>query len=371
MTFTEQKRILIVDDTPENIYILTEILKDQYDVSVAINGEKALKIAALDPVVDLILLDIMMPDMDGYEVFSRLKVNPKTSGVPIIFVTALAAAENEAKGLDLGAVDYITKPYNPALVKARVKNHLELKNYRDKLEEMVREKTEELTITRDVTFETLGSLAEYRHLETGYHIKRTMNYVRLLAETLQDHPYFKDYLTDETIEHLWKSAPLHDIGKVGVPDSILMKPGKLTPEEFLQMQKHAVYGRDALAVAAAKLGPNSFLKIAVEMAYTHHEKWDGSGYPQGLSGTDIPVSGRLMAVADVYDALITQRVYKPAYSHSQTVDIIKNDSGKAFDPEIIKVFLKYEAEFHRIAMEFADVTLAENELALKAPGLKR
>lgn len=354
--FAEQKKVLIVDDTTENIYILMEILKDQYDVSVAINGEKALKIAAMDPSIDLILLDIMMPEMDGYEVFVELKANGKTANIPVIFVTALTAVENEAKGLELGAVDYITKPFNPALVRSRVKNHLELKNYRDKLEEMVREKTKELMITRDVTIETLGSLAEYRNLETGHHIKRTMNYIRLLAEKLQDHPNFKDFLSDETIEHLWKSAPLHDIGKVGVPDSILLKPGKLTPEEYTEMQKHAIYGRDALAGAASKLGPNSFLKIAQEMAYTHHERWDGSGYPQGLKGAEIPAAGRLMAVADVYDALITRRVYKPAFSQHQTVDIIRNDSGKAFDPEIVKVFLKYEDEFRRIALDFADIT---------------
>ncbi|MCX7615399.1 MAG: two-component system response regulator [Clostridiales bacterium] len=352
----EQQKVLIVDDTPENIYILTEILKDQCDVSVAINGEKALKIAAMDPSIDLILLDIMMPEMDGYEVFAKLKANPKTANIPVIFVTALTAVENEAKGLDLGAVDYITKPFNPALIRARVKNHLELKNYRDKLEEIVREKTNELMITRDVAIETLGSLAEYRHLETGYHIKRTMNYVRLLAEKLQDHPNYKAFLSDEMLEHLWKSAPLHDIGKVGVPDSILMKPGKLTPEEFAEMQKHTIYGRDALAASASKLGPNSFLKIAQEMAYTHHEKWDGSGYPQGLKGAEIPVSGRLMAVADVYDALITRRVYKPALSQHQTVDIIRNGSGTAFDPEIVKVFLQYKDHFHRIALDFADIT---------------
>jgi putative two-component system response regulator len=356
ISFMKQQKVLIVDDTPENIYILMGILKDQYDVSVAINGEKALKIAAMEPSIDLILLDIMMPEMDGYEVYAKLKANRKTKNIPVIFVTALTADENQAKGLELGAVDYITKPFNPALVRARVKNHLELKNYRDKLEEMVQEKTSELMITRDVAIETLGSLAEYRHFETGGHIKRTMNYVRLLAEKLQDHPNFKDFLSDESIEHLWRSAPLHDIGKVGVPDSILLKPGKLTPEEYTEMQKHAVYGRDALTGSASKLGPNSFLKIAQEMAYTHHERWDGSGYPQGLRGAEIPVSGRMMAVADVYDALITQRVYKPAFSHRQAVDIIRNDSGTAFDPEIVKVFLQFEDNFRRIALDYADIT---------------
>ncbi|RNC28785.1 MAG: Cyclic di-GMP phosphodiesterase response regulator RpfG [Candidatus Dichloromethanomonas elyunquensis] len=348
---TEQQRVLIVDDTPENIYILTGILEDQYEVSVAINGEKALKIAAMEPLTDLILLDIMMPDMDGYEVCTKLKTNEKTANIPVIFVTALTADENEAKGLALGAADYINKPFNPALVKARVKNHLEVKKYRDKLEEIVREKTSELRLTRDVTIETLGTLAEYRDPETGGHIKRTMNYVRFLAEKLRNHPNFESFLSDETIENLWKSAPLHDVGKVGVPDSILLKQGKLTPEEYTEMQKHTIFGRDALTTSVSKLGTNSFLKIAQEMAYTHHEKWNGSGYPQGLKGEQIPISGRLMAVADVYDALITSRVYKPALSHYQAVNIIRECRGKAFDPQIVDVFLQFKDHFHRIALE--------------------
>lgn len=352
--FAEPKRVLIVDDTPENICILMGILQDHYDVSVAINGQKALNISAMEPPIDLILLDIMMPEMDGYEVFAKLKANAKTANIPVIFVTALTAYENEAKGLELGAVDYITKPFNPALVRARVKNQLELKNYRDKLEEMVQEKTKELMITRDVAIETLVSLAEYRNLETGNHIKRTMYYVRLLAQKLQDHPKFKYSLTNEKIENLWKSAPLHDIGKVGVPDRILMKPGKLTPEELIEMRKHTIYGRNALTESASRLGPDSFLKTAQEMAYTHHEKWDGTGYPQGLKETDIPVSGRLMAVADVYDALITKRVYKPAFPHDEAVEIIRNGSGTAFDPDIVKVFLQFEDDFHRIAIEFME-----------------
>ncbi|MGE5422565.1 MAG: HD-GYP domain-containing protein, partial [Ignavibacteriales bacterium] len=235
-----------------------------------------------------------------------------------------------------------------------VKNHLELKAYRDKLEEMVQEKTSELLLTRDVTIETLGYLAEFRHSETGHHIKRTMNYVRFLAEKLKDHPDFKDALSEEIIEHLWKSSPLHDIGKVGVPDNILMKPGRFTPEEFKEMQKHSILGRNALAYSIDRLGPNSFLGIAQEMAYTHHEKWDGTGYPQGLKGTEIPVSGRLMAVADVYDALISTRVYKAALSHRDAVNIIRDSSGTSFDPEIVKVFLQYEQEFHRIALEYSD-----------------
>lgn len=349
-----KQRVLIVDDAPENIHFLMEILKDQYVVLAAVNGERALKIAAKSPAPDLILLDIMMPDMDGYEVCAKLKADSKTVNIPVLFVTALSSDEDEAKGLELGALDYIAKPFNPTFVKARVRNHLALGKYRDQLEDMVREKTNELMITRDVTIEALGTLAEFRDPETGGHIKRTMNYVRLLAEKLQDHPNFKDFLTAATIEHLWKSAPLHDVGKVGVPDSILLKPGKLTANEFSEIKKHTIFGRDALNVSAAKLGPDSFLRIAQEMAYTHHEKWDGSGYPEGLKESEIPISGRLMAVADVYDALISRRIYKPPLTHSEAVEIIRNDSGIAFDPEIVKIFLEFEDNFRSIALLFPD-----------------
>jgi putative two-component system response regulator len=350
----EKQRVLIVDDTPENIHILMGMLKGQYTVLAANNGERALKLAAMDPAPDLILLDIMMPGMDGYEVCTRLKANPQTANIPVLFVTALTSDESEAKGLEVGALDYITKPFNPVIVNARVKNHLELKRYSDQLEEMVREKTQELLVTRDVTIETLGSLAEYRDPETGGHIKRTMHYVKLLAEHLQNHPNFSHYLSNEMIEHLYKSAPLHDVGKVGVPDNILLKPGKLTDEEFAEIKNHTIYGRDALSVSSSKLGSNSFLKVAQEMAYTHHEKWDGSGYPQGLCERDIPISGRLMAVADVYDALISQRVYKPAMPHQQAVEIIVSGNGTAFDPDIIEAFSALQDEFQRIALHFVD-----------------
>ncbi len=352
--FAKQKKVLVVDDTPENIYVLMGILKDEFDVSVASNGEKALKIVSMVPDIDLILLDIMMPEIDGYEVCARLKADKKTEAIPVIFVTALASEENEAKGLELGAVDYITKPFNPALVKARVKNHLELKCYRDRLESMVREKTSELEITRDAMIESLALLAENRHLETGSHIKRTMKYVRILADKLKEHPKFKNFLSDEFIEHVEKTAPLHDIGKVGVPDSILLKPGKLTKEEFREMQKHAKFGHNALSYSDPRLESNVFLKLAREMAYTHHEKWNGTGYPRGLKGDEIPLSGRLMAVADVYDAITTARVYKTAQSHDQAVDEIQKCSGTAFDPEIVKIFLECEKDFYRIAQEFKD-----------------
>ena len=351
---TNKQKILIVDDTPENIQILMETLKDDYKIVAAINGEKALKIAEMAPLPDIILLDIMMPDMDGYEVCNRLKDNEKTRDIPVVFITALTEEEDEAKGLGLGAVDYIAKPINPDLVKARVRNHLELKDYRDHLEKLVGERTREVMLTQAIMIESLATLAEYRDPETGGHIKRTQNYVKALAQHLKDHPRFRNELNDETIELLYISAPLHDVGKVGVRDHILMKPGKLTDEEFEIMKKHTNFGHDALRITEQKLGKNTFLRYAREIAFTHQEKWDGSGYPQGLKGDEIPISGRLMALADVYDALISKRIYKPLFPHEKAVGIIMEGKETHFDPDIVDAFIALENTFRNIALTFAD-----------------
>ena len=280
----------------------------------------------------------------------------------MIFVTAMGEVDDETKGFDLGAVDYITKPFSPPVVKARVKTHLLLKQARQQLanqnhllEDKVRERTQELELTQDVTMHSLASLAETRDNETGNHIRRTQRYVRLLAKQLRDHPKFRDFLDRRTIDLLFKSAPLHDMGKVGVPDSILLKPGKLTDAEFAIMKGHTTLGRDAMAMAENSLGIGApFLRFIREIAYTHHEKWDGSGYPEGLHGDKIPVSGRLMAIADVYDALISKRVYKPAFSHEKAVAIIVEGKGSHFDPDMVEVFQKVADSFHEIANKFTD-----------------
>ncbi len=347
------RTILVVDDAEANIDILLNALENEYDVSVAMDGESALETVA-EQRPDLILLDIIMPGMDGYEVCKRLKEDQETSHIPIIFLTAMTEDQDEAKGLALGAVDYITKPFNPDLVKARVKNQLDLKMHRDHLEEMVAERTKELELTQEVTIESMGSLAEYRDPETGGHIKRTQLYVKALAKHLQNHPKFKEFLTDFVVDLLYKSAPLHDIGKVGVRDSILLKPGKITDEEFEEMKEHAAYGRDVLAMQEKKLGVNSFLHHARKIAGSHHEKWDGSGYPDGLAGDDIPVEGRLMAIADVYDALVSRRVYKPPFPHEKAVAIITEGKGKHFDPDMVEAFLEIEDTFRQIGYEHAD-----------------
>lgn len=349
----KQNRILVVDDSETNIDLLLEVLGDEYIVSVALDGENALKIVErYTP--DLILLDIMMPGMDGYEVCKRIKSNEKTNKIPILFITAMDQDDNEAKGLDLGALDYIKKPFNPKLIKARVRNHIELKNYRDNLEKLVKERTHELVLTQEVTIESMGTLAEYRDPETGGHIKRTQNYIKILALHLKSHHKFQSFLSPDTIELLYKSAPLHDIGKVAIPDHILLKPGKLTYEEFEEMKKHTIYGRDTILTSEKKLGKNSFLRLAREIAYTHQEKFNASGYPQGLKGEEIPISGRLMAVADVYDALISKRVYKPPFTHRKAKTIMIEGRGTHFDPHILDAFIELEEDFRQIALKFAD-----------------
>jgi len=360
----KQQKILVVDDTPENIQVLVETLKDDYQVVAATNGYKALQLAVKVPLPDIILLDVMMPGIDGYEVCARLQSDTTTRNIPVIFITALSEAGDEAKGLGLGAVDYMTKPINPSLLKARVHNQLELKKHRDDLQGLVDERTRELQLVQEVTIQAMGALAEYRDPETGGHIRRTQHYVNALAKKLRENTKYAPFLDDVTVEMLYLSAPLHDIGKVGIADNILLKPGKLTDDEFEEMKKHTVIGRDAIKAAETRLGHNSFLRYAREIAETHQEKWDGSGYPYGLQAEEIPISGRLMAVADVYDALISKRVYKPPFPHNKAVRIIEEGKGSHFDPDMVDAFLDIQDHFRKIAIEFAD-TEEEKQLLLK------
>jgi putative two-component system response regulator len=309
----------------------------------------------------------MMPGMDGYEVCRRLKQDPKTADIPVIFLTARAEAEDERTGLELGAVDYITKPPSPSIVMARIKTHLHLKSVRDflrdrsdYLEEEVARRTREINTIQDVAMVAMGSLAETRDNETGNHIRRTQYYMKALATAMKDHPRFRETLIPATIELLYKSAPLHDIGKVGIPDRILLKPEQLAPEEFEVMKTHTTLGHNAI-MAAEKLldSPTSFLRVAREIAWSHHERWDGTGYPRGLSGDDTPVSGRLMAVADVYDALISRRVYKPAFSHGKAMSIIQAESGIHFDPDVVEAFAGISDRLREVAQEYGDREEAE------------
>lgn len=363
LALPEKATVLVVDDTPANLSLMTGLLRDIYKVKAAIDGEKALRIAQSDAPPDLILLDIMMPGMDGYEVCRRLQANPVTRDIPIIFLTAKAGIEDEKMGLELGAVDYITKPISPPIVLARVRNHLALKasadflrNKADFLEAEVARRTAEVMAIQDVTIMAMASLAETRDSDTGNHIRRTQHYVKVLAQHLRKHPRFASVLDDDRyIALLFKSAPLHDIGKVGIPDRILLKPGKLTFEEFEVMKTHTTLGRDAIQAAEEHLGMKvEFLNLAKEIAYGHQEKWDGSGYPQGAAGEAIPVGARLMAVADVYDALISRRVYKEGMPHDKAAAIIVQGRGQHFDPDIVDAFVAVQDQFIAIAQRFAD-----------------
>ncbi len=354
--------ILVVDDTPDNIDLLCAVLEHDYRTKIAVNGERALKIARGEAKPDLILLDIMMPGMSGYDVCKELKADPATRDIPVIFVTAMSEVADEQLGLSLGAVDYITKPVSAPIVLARIKTQLSMKRVQDFLRDQnqfliteVELRTREIVALQDVTIHTMASLAETRDSETGNHIRRTAHYVKTLAEKLRTHPRFAAFLTDETIEMLFKSAPLHDIGKVGIPDRILLKPGRFEPYEMEIMKTHTTLGRDAIMTAERELGVEvGFLKYAKEIAYGHQEKWDGSGYPQGLAGDAIPISARLMAVADVYDALISRRVYKEGMSHEQAVAIITAGRGQHFDPDMVDAFLALQDEFIAIARRYAD-----------------
>ncbi len=356
--------ILVVDDIPDNIDLLCAVLEDDYRTKIAVNGERALKIANGESKPDLILLDVMMPGMSGYDVCKALKANPATRDIPVIFVTAMSEAVDEQLGLSLGAADYITKPISAPIVQARIKTQLSMKRVHDFLRDQnnfleteieIEKRTREIVALQDVTIHTMASLAETRDSETGNHIRRTAHYVKTLAEKLRTNPRFSDFLTDKNIELLFKSAPLHDIGKVGIPDRILLKPGRFEGNEFEIMKTHTTLGRDAIRQAERELGLEvDFLKFAKEIAYGHQEKWDGSGYPEGLSGDNIPISARLMAVADVYDALISRRVYKAGMSHEAAVAIIIEGRGQHFDPDMVDAFLELQQDFIDIARRYAD-----------------
>ncbi|MEE9913737.1 MAG: two-component system response regulator [Deltaproteobacteria bacterium] len=358
----KKQTVLIVDDEAGNINILTELLMPEYEIRIAKNGEKALQIIFSDDRPDLILLDVMMPGMDGYEVCRRIKSVPATQDIPVIFLTAKSKLKDEERGFNLGAVDYITKPISPPIVIARVMTQLQLKKVRDFLidkneflEQEVARRTKEVSHVQDVTVFALASLAETRDNETGKHIKRTQHYVKLLARGLKNHPRFRNHLSEVIIDLFFKTAPLHDIGKVGIPDHILLKPAKLTPAEFDIMKTHTRIGRNAILNAEKLLkAPAPYLFYAREIAYTHHEKWNGTGYPEGISGSNIPVSGRIMAIADVYDALVTKRIYKPAFTHPVAIDIMKDESGHHFDPEMVAVFLETADQFYEISQQYSD-----------------
>lgn len=320
----QKQTILAVDDTPLNLEILAGILKEEYNIKVAKSGATALKIAErFKP--DLILLDIMMPEMDGYEVCKKLKQNPILKDIPVIFVTAKDQETDEAAGFNLGAVDYITKPVNPVLVKARIKTHLALYDQGRELKRQVFEKTKEISETRQKTINMLGIASEYKDEETGAHIERMSKYCYIIAKAYG--------FSESDAQMLLQAAPMHDVGKISIPDSILKKPGRLNDDEFKVIQTHCAAGESLLTKQDAEI-----FSIAAIIAMQHHEKWDGSGYPNGLKGEEINLYARIVAVSDVFDALTSTRPYKEPWKPERAIQLIISESEKHFDPKVVKAF---------------------------------
>ena len=370
--------ILAIDDDPLVRDVLMHAMRASYDMQFAADAAQGLAMAHCRPRPDLILLDVKLPDMHGYEVCRQLKQDPATADIPVIFLSSHSDVDNITQGLELGAVDYVSKPVKMPILMARLKTHLRLReanhlleNNNAQLESMVRERTRslqlrtaelqqrsnELQMSQDLTFMALGSIAETRDNDTGNHIHRTRAYVEVMCRSLSAHPRYCQKMTESMWAEIVKSSPLHDIGKVGIPDNILLKPGKLTAEEFELMKHHPAIGRDALNKAIERIGSGqSFLGTAIEIAYSHHEKWDGSGYPEGLQGDEIPLSARIMAVADVYDALISARVYKPAMTHENSVELICDGRGKHFDTDVVDSFLANADFFQKIASQYKDAS---------------
>ncbi len=317
--------LLVVDDSPENLNFLTQILQDNYQIKIATNGLKALEIANTSPPPDLILLDIIMPGIDGYEVCHKLKSNPKTADIPVIFITARDEMVDEALGFKLGAVDYITKPFSPYILKARIKTHITLHHQNKVLEQKVKERTQEVYETRLKIIQKLGIAAEYRDHETGAHIMRMSQFCKIIADEYG--------FSREKSDLLFQTAPMHDIGKIGIPDHILLKKGRLTFDEFKIMQQHTVIGAKILGDHDSDL-----LQEAKTIALSHHEKWNGSGYPNQLIGEQIPIEARIVGIADVFDALISRRPYKRPWTVDESLEFIEANKGKLFDPELATIF---------------------------------
>jgi putative two-component system response regulator len=358
----QRATVLAVDDTPANLSLLSQVLGVHYRVQLAVSGSKALELARRKA-PDIIVLDVMMPEMDGYEVCRRLKADPRTAAVPVLFLTALNGPQDETRGFEAGGADFVAKPFTPATLLARVKTHLELKAWQDALRDRnawlqgeLQSRIEEVDNLRETTLFVMVALAEFRDSDTGNHVRRTQEYVRVLAQWLCDQGLVTPVLDAEHIDALAKAAPLHDIGKVAIPDSVLLKPGPLTADEWSVMRTHTTQGADLLQRAASRLGDRAgpLLLYGMQIARYHHEKWDGSGYPEGLAGEAIPLAARLMAVADVYDALISRRIYKDAMSHETAISWIESQGGSHFDPTLVTALLAVQHELIAIAERWRD-----------------
>jgi putative two-component system response regulator len=335
--------VLVVDDTPENIHVLSGVLQEEYAVRVATSGERAIAAARMEPQPDLILLDVKMPVMDGYEVCRRLKNDYQTQRIPVIFVTGMGEVEDEARGFDLGGVDYIVKPVSPAIVRARVRTHIQLYDQKRHLLELVQQRTRELEDTRLQIIRRLGRAAEFKDDETGYHVIRMSHYCKMMALSVG--------MPDYRAEILFNAAPMHDVGKIGVPDSILEKAGPLTPDEWSIVKRHPVIGAGIIG-----RHNNELLEMARVVALTHHERWDGSGYPRSLRGEAIPLVGRIVAIADAFDALTSTRPYKQAWPVEEAVALLRREAGRQFDPRLIPKFVDMMPQVRDIMGQYSEIS---------------
>ena len=360
--------MLVVDDNEMNRDLLLRRLDSMgFSLYSAADGEEALAMLESHH-IDLVLLDIMMPVMDGYEVLAAMQQDPEMSKVPVVMITALDDVESAVRCIDMGAVDYVTKPFNPTLLKARVNACLEQKHihdledrYREQIErhnqslaEQVQLQVRELSEAQLSTIFAMSKLAESRDPETGEHLERMREYCKVLSEQMSRMPRYRSIIDRDFVDNIYAASPLHDIGKVGVDDRVLMKPGKLTPDEWLMMKRHPVIGAETLREVDRTHPGNNFIRTGIDIAEGHHEKWDGSGYPNGLRGEEIPLVARILALGDVYDALTSKRCYKEAFSHQKSRTIIFEGRGSHFDPDVVAAFMETEEEFQRIRREFDD-----------------
>lgn len=348
--------IFYVDDDKTNLQIGRHILSGVYNVFSMDSAAKLMKMLERQ-IPDLILLDVEMPEMNGYEVIQIIKSNPHYSEIPVIFLTAKSDSDNEMEGLSLGAIDYIIKPYSPPLLLKRIEVHLlveqqkkELREYSTNLERMVLDKTKTVIELKNAVLKTMGELVECRDDITGAHIERTSIYLDIMLTKMEELGVYKEEISKWNKNLVIQSAQLHDVGKIAVRDNVLLKPGKLTEEEFKQIQEHPLFGERVIDKIGQYTTDRDFLEHAKIFSGAHHEKWDGSGYPRGLSGRDIPLQGRLMAICDVYDALISDRPYKKGYQHEVSVEIMESMSGTHFDPTLVEVFMKVERQFEQVYM---------------------
>jgi putative two-component system response regulator len=350
-TNTKRRTVFLVDDNITNLTMGRNVLAGHYNIATMESSERMLKMLE-KTIPDMILLDVEMPEMNGYEALKIIKSKKETKDIPVIFLTAKTDGDSELEGLSLGAIDYITKPFSPSLLLKRIETHLELANYNKHLQEMVEAKTKSVLELQNAILKTIAELVECRDDTTGGHIERTTHYLNILLNAMAKQGIHKEEISKWNLDLMLRSAQLHDVGKIMIKDNILQKPGKLTYEEFEEIKKHAIFGEEVIEKIKKNTTEQSFLEQAGIFAATHHEKWDGSGYPRGLKGEEIPLQGRLMAIADVYDALVSDRPYKKAFSHEKAVKIILDGKGEHFDPDLVDLFVKIFDEFNEIANFF-------------------